>query len=342
MATHQVSSRFGIAAPPQAVIEVPDLDTLEQQAQAYVPTINPQYKITMIHYWEMSMFLLGGEADEVNASKGLPKGRTNLFLVGPPGSGKSSLPEQMCARLHRPVIRVACHSRLEYADLVGMFMLVANDGGAPTMQFVDGALTQAMRHGYVLLLDEADRLPPETLTAMHGVLDHSPLVIPQTGEVVQPHADFRIAATGNVGFHGDQLGVYKGAKRMDLATSRRFDSLLVGYLPEEEEVQLVSSFADVGETAVRLMVSFANAMRQQHVAAPGGKGRLVGVITTDILIRWAKRTYDYSLLGSGPAHGITRPIDWALNRVALQGWPPEDAVVAKETWSNMTGKPFAA
>ena len=157
-----------------------------------------------------------------------------VLIEGPTGSGKTSLLEQIAARLHWGVHAVTGHGRLELNDLLGQYMLV--DGGA--MKWIDGPLTLAVRLGHVLLLNEIDAIDPAELIGLNEVVEGKPLTIPQTGAMITPHPKFRLVATGNSRGGGDQSGLYQGVLRQNLAFLDRFRLLEVGYPEPEDEMQL--------------------------------------------------------------------------------------------------------
>src|SRR5690554_4867967 len=152
-----------------------------------------------------------------------------LYVTGPTGSGKTSLITQVAARLNWPVHAVTCHGRLELGDLIGQFTLING-----SMQFVHGPLSQSVRDGHVLILNEIDLMDPSELAGLNDIVEGQPLVIPQNGgEVIRPHPKFRLIATGNSAGSGDRNGLYQGVLRQNLAFMDRFRILEIGY-PEPE------------------------------------------------------------------------------------------------------------
>ncbi|MCL8061204.1 AAA family ATPase [Pseudomonas aeruginosa] len=136
----------------------------------------------------------------------------SCMLLGPTGSGKSSLVEQVTAHLNWPCITVSAHSRMEMPELTGYNLPVTDPvSGDLNTKFVDGPLTQAMRNGFVFVLDEYDTLDPAVTVGLHAVMEGRPLVIAENnGEVVKPHANFRFVACGNTAGQGDASGVHAG------------------------------------------------------------------------------------------------------------------------------------
>jgi radical SAM protein with 4Fe4S-binding SPASM domain len=187
------------------------------------PEIEPSYEFQEDHVRRLLLWI-GGVA-----------GRT-LLIHGPTGCGKSSLVEQLCARLGKELYRVPCHAKMEFSELTGQMTLLS-DGST---KFVYGALPRAMSNGSVLLLDEINFMPGGVVGALNTVLDGGPLLLSETGELIRPHSDFRICATGNAIDRGDDSSLYKGTQSMNLALMQRFLALKADYLPVLEEAAMLN------------------------------------------------------------------------------------------------------
>lgn len=158
-----------------------------------------------------------------------------LYVCGPAGAGKSSMINQLAARLNYPTFEVTGHNHLEFQDLVGH--LSVQNGN---MVFEYGPLALAMRFGGLLLLNELDLLDPATAAGLNGILDGQPLCIPENqGELIEPHLMFRFAATANTNGGSDETGLYQGTLRMNLALMDRFTVCEVSYPVPEIELRLL-------------------------------------------------------------------------------------------------------
>ena len=158
-----------------------------------------------------------------------------LYVCGPAGAGKSSMINQLAARLNYPTFEVTGHNHLEFQDLVGH--LSVQNGN---MVFEYGPLALAMRFGGLLLLNELDLLEPATAAGLNGILDGQPLCIPENqGELIEPHPMFRFAATANTNGGSDETGLYQGTLRMNLALMDRFTVCEVSYPVPEIELRLL-------------------------------------------------------------------------------------------------------
>lgn len=230
-----------------------------------------------------------------------------LYLFGPTSAGKSSLIRQFAARLNYPVFETTGHDRLEFPDLVGH--LTVHKG---TMQFEDGPLTLAMKHGGIFLFNEADLCSPATLAGLNTVLDGSPLCIAENaGELVTPHPMFRFIVTANSNGASDETGLYQGVMRLNLAFMDRFMVVRMDYpKPEVERSLLTRMFPVIPADIIEKMVNFANDVRSQFMDNSSAHDALDVTLSTRTLIRWAELTVAFQPLSR---QGIS-PVCYAMDR----------------------------
>lgn len=153
----------------------------------------------------------------------------NSLLLGPRGTGKSSLAAQAALRLKREYCYVPCHTGATPEALIGQW--IPNPAGTGYV-WMDGVLTRAVRVGRVCLLDEINSLKPEVAFAIHGLLDHRRELVltdkPDANgdpEVVVAHKNFGLIAAGNP--------FYEGVRVMNEAFRDRFAvQLQLGYHAE--------------------------------------------------------------------------------------------------------------
>ncbi|MGI0646949.1 AAA family ATPase [Pseudomonas aeruginosa] len=231
-----------------------------------------------------------------------------LALVGPTGTGKSSLIREICALLNWPYAQENAHSRMEVADLVGMLQLTCDPAtGDQQTKFVYGSLARAMKFGMVFCLDEADVLDPSVMSGFNAILEGEPLVISQNGgEVIVPHPNFRFVVTCNTRGQGDETGLMAGTQTQNLATWDRYRMIEVPYMDEDDEVELMQHvLVGAPEPVLRTMVQVANNVRAQFVGNPdatGKSGNLTVTFSTRTLLRWGRVgvTYQKNNVGGCP------------------------------------------
>jgi cobaltochelatase CobS len=234
-----------------------------------------------------------------------------LYLFGPTGSGKTSLIKQLAAKLNYPVFEITGHSRLEYPDMVGH---LAVENGNIAFQY--GPLALALKFGGLFLLNEIDLLDPATAAGLNTVLDGAPLCIPENnGELIKPHPNFRFAATANTNGASDELGLYQGTLRQNLAFMDRFTLCEVPYPEKKAENQLLErAYPDLPEGIRANMITLATEVRQLFMGAENATDNLTNRIevtfSTRTLLRWADLTLRYQPLST---QGF-KPINYALDR----------------------------
>ena len=160
-----------------------------------------------------------------------------ILLVGPTGCGKSTLVEQLAARLNWPVVRVAASGGLTESDLLGEWTVQ----DAETV-FNYGFLPRAMKMGAIALIDEIDGIEPAVAFAIHQLMeDQGRLVLLQNGgEIIEPHANFRLVTTANSLGNGDEAGLYAGTRVLNAAFLDRFAAVFrMSYMPAPLEATII-------------------------------------------------------------------------------------------------------
>ena len=188
-----------------------------------------------------------------------------VLAYGPTGAGKSSLIEQLCARTHRPFLRINCTGDMDSSMIFGQ--LTANSGSTV---WEDGAVTEAVKYGAVFAWDEWDVTPPEISMGLQWLLeDGGQLFLKEKPgatreKQVTPHEHFRLVAIGNTQGQGDDTGAHAGTNVQNSATLDRFGTTVyVDYLSNDvEEKMLLNRWSHVldGKQAKEL-VKLANLIR---------------------------------------------------------------------------------
>lgn len=291
-----VAETFGIAAP--AGLTVPGYPTPGPLTPA--PRSDFTFRPTLLR-------------DLLPWYQGLHEGRADgLWLLGPTGAGKSSLVVELCARLNRDLLRVTGRRHLELADLIGHLTVIGGD-----VLFQDGPLTLALRHGWLLLIDEVDLIEPGELAGLNTVLDGGPLVIAEnSGEVVWPAPGFGLVCTANTGGNGDRAGLYLGTQRMNGAFMDRFTLMQVDYPePAAEQVLLHRACPALPTEIGAKMIEVANEVRRLFQGEADSGSAIEVTLSTRTLIRWAHQAVCY--------RNAPQPLAFALDRALLFRAEPE-------------------
>ena len=187
----------------------------------------------------------------------------NSWLHGHTGTGKTTLAEQVAARIGFPVERLNLDSNLERADIVGATEIVI-ESGAPVTKFREGILPRAMQQPCMFVLDEIDAGRPDVLFVIQRALERKGLTLTEDGgRTVQPHELFRFVATANSRGQGDEHGWYQGVRPMNLAMLNRFGAFIhVDYLDKDDEERLLSqSYPALSQSEVMELAQFSVEVR---------------------------------------------------------------------------------
>jgi len=178
------------------------------------------------------------------------KNQLSLLIKGPTGCGKSQLVEHMSEKLKVPIIKVACNEDTSSADLLGRFLIK----GSETV-WQDGPVTRAVRQGGLLYLDEIAEAREDVIVAIHPLTDHRrEIYLDRINEVVKAPKEFMCIASFNPGYQ-------KGFKDLKPSTRQRFINMVMNYLPEEKEAQLLSELTFLAPDISLKLVKFANKVR---------------------------------------------------------------------------------
>lgn len=194
------------------------------------------------------------------------------LLIGPKGSGKSTMAETLAAILMLPVRKIFGGIDLSAEALLGSKTLEPQEGvdlitetklraaakaagidAEPLVQklkgaqlkigFEPGILLSAVLNGELVVVDEVNMLIPEVTSLLHGLLDwQKTLSVPGYGEVKAPES-FRLIACMNYG--------YAGTKPLNEAFQDRFRSIYVPHLTKENLTSLIQDKTGVKREIAR-------------------------------------------------------------------------------------------
>jgi len=139
-----------------------------------------------------------------------------VFITGLSGNGKTTMVEQVCAKLQRECFRVNVSIETDEDDLIGGNTLI--DGN---IVFREGPVLIAMRRGAILLIDEIDR-GSNKLMCLQSILEGKPYFNKKTGDIVYPTEGFNVIATANTKGKGNEDGRFIAAQILDEAFLERF------------------------------------------------------------------------------------------------------------------------
>jgi cobaltochelatase CobS len=258
-------------------------------------------------------------------------GGDGMFFYGHFGTGKTSLPYQVAARLNWPTQSLTGHGRFEFDDLIGTWKLVSG-----TMQFLDGPLTKAMKEGHLFIFNEVDRVDPGQLAGLHDILEGQPLIISTNGgEVVHAHPNFRFVCNGN-GFSGtgDPTGLYQGINQLDVAFLDRFRMVEVGYPCAETECQILTNkYPELPVKIRENMVRVANMTRELFIGGSESATPLTITMSTRSLNRWAHLTLKF--------RNAPNALSYALRQALTARAEPEQRIAIERIAKDVFGSDWS-
>jgi nitric oxide reductase NorQ protein len=203
-------------------------------------------------------------ADEVQLFTAAWECRLPVLLRGPTGCGKTrfveymaeTLPTQRTALSTPRLITVACHEDLTGSDLVGRYLLQGDE-----TLWVDGPLTQAVKHGAVCYLDEIVEARKDTIVLIHPLTDHRRILpVDKLGTILTAHPDFMLVISYNPAYQS----VSKDLKQ---STRQRFVTIDFDYAPIEQEAQVIAHEGNVSLDIALQLARLAGKVR--HLKASG-------------------------------------------------------------------------
>jgi nitric oxide reductase NorQ protein len=236
-------------------------------------------------------------SDEVEIFSAAYNARLPVLLKGPTGCGKTRFVEHMAHRLSalpegpHELITVACHEDLTGSDLVGRYLIQADE-----TVWVDGPLTQAVRNGAICYLDEVVEARKDTTVLIHPLSDHRRILpVEKRGETLEAHPGFLLVMSYNPGYQSIQ-------KNLKHSTRQRFVTIEFNYPPADKESEIIAHEAGADpELAIRL------ALLGEKVRNLKASGLEEGV-STRLLI------YAGELIRQGitPRRAATVAVTWSL------------------------------
>jgi len=239
--------------------------------------------------------------------------KDRLLVHGHTGVGKTSLIEQVAARLNYSLVRINFDSSITKSDLIGDWIVKGRE-----MTYMWGIMPLAMRMpGCIILLDEWDTVNSDCAFVLQRPLEKGGklLVLGTGGTLVDLHEDNVIVATANTRGLGDDTGLYShGTKVQNYSQLNRFGmTIALKYLPPEQEIRMLQTkFPDLKKAESTRLVEVISQVRKTYE-----NGELSVPLSPRDLINWADK---FIHLGS--------PMR-AARCCFLNRMPPEDAAVVE-------------
>ncbi|MCB1196857.1 MAG: CbbQ/NirQ/NorQ/GpvN family protein [Deltaproteobacteria bacterium] len=194
-----------------------------------------------------------------------------VLLKGPTGCGKTRFIQAMAEKLNRPLITVACNDETSAVDLIGRYIV---KGGDTIWQ--EGPVSQAVRQGAILYLDEIAEAREDVITVLHPLGDHRrELFIDRHAEIIQAPREFMLVASFNPGYQ-------KSMKELKPSIRQRFVTMLFDYPESEIEQEIICHESSCDPAIAKKLVTLANKIRKLEELG------LTETVSTRLLVHAAK------------------------------------------------------
>lgn len=161
-----------------------------------------------------------------------------ILCVGETGSGKSMTVEQACANNNRAMVKFSVTKETTKEDLMGGHRLI--DGNTI---FEYGPITEAMRSGAVVVLDEFDCGHANNMMCLQSVMEGNGYHIDANNETINPADGFQIFLTANTKGMGDETGKYIGTQYLNEAFLERIAAVLeFDYMSKDQELESFKAY----------------------------------------------------------------------------------------------------
>lgn len=173
-----------------------------------------------------------------------------VLLKGPTGCGKTRFVEAVAETHKCELVKVSCNEDTSASDLLGRYLIKGGD-----TVWIDGPVTQAVRKGCMLYLDEIAEAREDVLVVLHSLTDHRREVyLDRTGEVLKAPSGFMLMASYNPSYQSK-------FREMKPSTRQRFVGITFQYPEFEKEVAIVAHESGLPERAVEPWIKLAHHIR---------------------------------------------------------------------------------
>ena len=231
--------RTGVANPARTVITVevePDVEDEPTMSEPTTPKEKPSMALSLATIPPMSIAesyvsrKIHGKEDFAvfDAARKLKR---NVLIYGPTGPGKTTAVTAYAAARKIRMASVSGNAALDVSQLIGK--LIPNEEGK--LEWIDGPVTDVVRNGGILYIDEGNFAPAKIITALFSLTDRRRTLqlLDHHGETIDAHPDLTIFMTMNPG--------YIGTSRLNAAFRNRFALQIQWDYDAEVEDKLVSA-----------------------------------------------------------------------------------------------------
>lgn len=162
----------------------------------------------------------------------------DVLIYGPTGPGKTTAVLAWAASRRLRVAQVSGNAALETSTLFGKDIYDHETGG---FAWIDGPVTDVVRNGGVLILDEFNFISPKIYTSLYSLLDGRRVLqlLDHHGETIEAHPDLMIFATMNPEYVGTTPLNFAMRNRFSLQIQWDYDEAVEDKLIKSKTIKLI-------------------------------------------------------------------------------------------------------
>lgn len=201
----------------------------------------------------------------------------NIGLRGKTGTGKTFLIKELSKAVTKTlaILNMTAHTTIE--ETKGKHIVRSKPDGTTEIAWINGVLTDAIKNGWWLVVEEANFMNEELASVFYSVMDDRRQIIldEKEKEIINAHPDFRLFLTMNWD--------YKGTQRPNPAIMNRINTWFdIDYLKPKSESKLLCDRTGLTKEAAEKLISFANKVRGQTESENWSD------LSTRALLKWAE------------------------------------------------------
>ncbi len=203
------------------------VDEIRKAVQDAVNALPPREIVVKMEACEARQVKIEGTAHKAlpNVLHRISAGLQNILLVGPAGTGKTTLGLQVAEALGLSFASVSCSAGMSEGVLLGR-LLPTGEGGR--FEYSEAPFIHQYENGGVFVLDEVDAADANVLLVLNSALANGHLDVPNRlqSPTARRHKDFILIAVANTyGTGADRM--YVGRNQLDAAFLSRFAGCVV-------------------------------------------------------------------------------------------------------------------
>lgn len=233
----------------------------------------------------------GARKELVDCVQALRLGMPGVMIVGPAGSGKTTMTRQIADTMQVQWFPISCNPELTSSALLGRMMPDGQHGA----RYIPGPFLKAYENGGLCVLEEFDTADPSIMLVLNTAIDSDTLPVPNRGDnpIAKRHENFFLILDANT-FGDGASREYVGRMQQDAAFLDRFvgSTFYLDYC-DDLETQLAMQYKTHGERVLVFVRELRKKTRETQTRR---------IVSTRLLLRMCQWTE----AGLAPKDAMTR------------------------------------